>query len=243
MARATKGSAKAAKVLSSDRVFPGRAFSLKRSLQGLLFLLLLTPPLSSQSLPNEPKCAAQGKGKLQLTTEDTTILGLTIGVSLKAVREKLGPADSLPTHGSASASNTICYVSPDGTVLTFGAGAMGGFTDVTEFALWSHEEKFPNVKMCSRSSLVSATLATESGIRLGLSEIDLTKIVKKKPAVRQNTASYDFLCAVKMTKIEIERFSADGSKDDPFFDLTSLVHVRFSNGAASHIEIYKGESY
>jgi hypothetical protein len=239
VARPTNG----AKILSSELIFQGCVFALKRSLQGLLFLLLLARPLSSQSLPNEPKCTAQGRGKLQLTTEDTTILGLTIGVPLKAVREKLGPANSLPTHGFASASNTICYVSPDGTVLTFGAGAMGGFTDVTEFALWSHGEKFPNVSMCGRSSLVSAALATESGIRLGLNEIDLTKIVRKKPAVRQNTASYDFLCAVKMTRIEIDRFSADGSKDDPFFDLTSRVQVRFSNGAASHIEIYKGESY
>jgi hypothetical protein len=215
-----------------------------RSLNGLLLLLLLVRTLGSQTLPYEPKCTAQGRDKLQLTREDTTILGLTIGASLKAVQEKLGPAKSLPTHGYASASNTICYVSPaDGTVLTFGAGPMGGFTDVTEFALWSGEEKFPNISMCSRSSLVSVALATESGIRLGLHETDLTTIVEKKPAARQNTASYDFLCARKMTKIEIDRFSADGAKDNPFFDLTSLVRVHFSNGVASRIEIYKGESY
>jgi len=215
-----------------------------RSLNGLMLLLLLFHSLGAQSLPHEPKCTAQGKGKLQLTREDTTILGLTIGASLKAVQEKLGPAKSLPTYGYASASNTICYVSPDdGTVLTFGAGAMGGFTDVTEFALRSGEEKFPNISMCSRSSLVSVALATESGIRLGLHETDLTKIVEKKPAVRQNTASYDFVCARKMTEIEIDRFSTDGAKDDPFFDLTSRVRVHFSNGIASRIEIYKGESY
>lgn len=211
---------------------------------GLLLLLLLARPIGSQTLPDEPKCSAQGKGKLQLTRADTTILGLTIGVSLKAVEEKLGSAKSLPGHGSASAPNTICYVSPDdGTVLTFGAGAMGGFTDVTEFALWSREEKFPNTSMCSRSSSVSVALATESGIRLGLRETDLTKIVEKKPAVRQNTASYDFLCARKMTKIEMERLFDDGARDNPYFDLTSQIQVRFSNGVASRIEIYKGESY
>ena len=78
MTRATKNTSKGAKVFSSELIFQGRVFALKRSLQGLLFLLLLARPLSSQSLPNEPKCTAQGRGKLQLTTEDTTILGLTV---------------------------------------------------------------------------------------------------------------------------------------------------------------------
>ena len=208
----------------------------------LLFLLLR--PAGAQTLPDEPKCTAQNKGKLQLTREDTTILGLTIGASLKTVQAKLGPAEPLPTHGDASASNTICYVSPrDGTVLTFGAGPMGGFTDVTEFALWSGKANFPNISICSPSKLVSAALATESGIRLGLQEADLTKIVDKKPTRRQNTASYDFLCANKMTKTEIERFRSDGAMDDPFFDVTSGVQIHFSSGVASRIEIYKAESY
>ena len=114
---------------------------------------------------------------------------------------------------------------------------------MTEFALWSGEMKFPNRSLCSRSNLVSVGLATESGIRLGLHEKDLTKTVDKKPVATHNTTSYDFLCAVKMTEIEIERFSAEGSKDDPFFDLTSGVRVHFSDGVASYIEIYKVESY
>jgi hypothetical protein len=208
----------------------------------LLFLLLRSA--DAQALPDEPKCTAQNQGKLQLTREDTTILGLTIGASLKTVQAKLGPAKPLPTRGDASASNTICYVSPqDGTVLTFGAGPMGGFTNVTEFSLWSAEANFPNTSMCTPSKLVSAALATESGIRLGLQGTGLTKIVDRKPTGKQDAASYDFLCARKMTKGEIERFSSEGAKDDPFFDVTSGVRAHFFDGIASRIEIYKVESY
>ncbi len=215
-----------------------------RTLNGLLLLLLLVRSVGAQALPGEPKCTAEGKGKLQLTREDTTILGLTIGASLKAVQAKLGAAKSLPTHGYASASNTICYVSPDdGTVLTFGAGPMGGFTDVTEFALWSRDAKFPNTSMCTRSTSVSAGLATASGIRLGLQQADLTNIIGKTPTTRRNRTSYEFLCARKMTKTEAERFSEDGSKDDPYFDLTSSVTIYFLNSRTTRIEIYKGESY
>jgi hypothetical protein len=215
-----------------------------RTLNGLLLLLLLVRSVAAQALPDEPKCTAQGKGKLQLAREDTTILGLTIGLSLKAVQAKLGAAKSLPTHVDASASNTICYVSPDdGTVLTFGAGAMGGFTDVTEFALWSRDAKFPNTSMCTRSTSVSASLTTPSGIRLGLEEADLTNIMGKTPTNRPNRTSYEFLCARKMTKAEAERFSKGGSKDDPYFDLTSSATIHFLNGRTIRIEVYKGESY
>lgn len=215
-----------------------------RTLNSLVLLLLIVRSVGAQTLPDEPKCTAPGEGKLQLTREDTTILGLTIGASLKTVQAKLGAAKSLPTHGNASASNTICYVSPDdGTVVTFGAGAMGGFTDVTEFALWSRDAKFPNTSMCTRSTSVSASLATPSGIRLGLEEADLTKIMGKTPTNRRDRTSYEFLCARRMTKAEAERFSNDGSKDDPYFDLTSSATIHFLNGRTSRIAVYKGESY
>jgi hypothetical protein len=184
--------------------------------------------------PDEPECSRQGIGKLQLSKEDVTILGLTIGsASLKDVKAKLGETDSLPTHGSASASNTICYVSPtDGTVLTFGASGMGGFTDVTEFALWSREAKFPSVSACRPQKLVSRSLSTASGIRLGLTAKRLSAIVSVLPKSRNAVVKYELSCRRKMTADEIAGFKTANNwdvKENPFIDVSSFVEAHFTN--------------
>lgn len=218
-----------------------------RLVRTLFVITLFACSVGAQALSDEPECSALGQGKLQLAAEDTTILGISIGTPLSVVEAKLGPAKPLPTHGSASASNTICYSSSDdGTILTFGAGPMGGFTNVTEFALWSREGKFPNAQRCTPSKLISSVLATTSGIRLGLSETDLTSAIGKKPMSQQTAASYEFLCSVKMTTSEMNRMKAtfgQSVSEDPYFDDYSYVKVRFAAGRASRIEVYKGDSY
>src|SRR5258708_38111073 len=149
----------------------------------LLLVTVVWLSVSPAQTPTEdaPECHKQGIGKLQLTQEDTTVLGLTIGsASLKDVQAKLGQTKFLPRNESSP--NTVCYVSPtDGTVLSFGAAAMGNFVDVTEFALWSREARFPNVEACLPSKLVSRSLSTSSGIKLGLSLQQLSAIVGAVP--------------------------------------------------------------
>jgi len=167
-----------------------------------------------------PECHKQGIGKLQLTQQDTTILGLTIGsASLKDVRAKLGQTGFLPRNESSP--NTVCYVSPtDGTVLSFGAGAMGGFVDVTEFSLWSREARFPNVKACLPSKLISPNLSTLSGIKLGLSLQQLNTIVGAVPTTKHAEAHYELSCREKMTPEEIKRFKTANNwdvSDNPCF--------------------------
>jgi len=216
----------------------------------LVALLVMTSPGSpAPTVSNdEPECSKQGAGKLQLTEADTTILGLKIGsASLKDVQAKLGSTDSLPTHGNASASNTICYVSPaDGTVLTFGASGMGGFVDVTEFAIWSGEAKFPNVLACRPSELVSRSLSTKSRIRLGLSVQQLSDIIGARPKTGPPLVRYELICRQKMTEDEIKGFKTANNWDvseDPYFDVSSFVEARFTSSGASRTEVTKIESY
>lgn len=193
-----------------------------------------------------PECNKQGIGKVQLTQQDTTILGLTIGsTSLKDVQAKLGQTEFLPRNESSP--NTVCYVSPtDGTVLSFGAGAMGGFVDVTEFSLWSREARFPNVKACLPSKLISSNLSTLSGIKLGLSLQQLNTIVDAVPTTKHAEAHYELSCREKMTPEEIKRFKTANNwdvSDNPFFDVTSFVEAQFSDSKASRIYVAKIESY
>jgi len=212
----------------------------------LMMVVWLSASPAQRPSENEPECNKRGIGKLQLTREDTTILGLTIGsASLKDVEAKLGPTKALPRIESSP--NTICYVSPtDGTVLSFGAGAMGGFVDVTEFAIWSHEAKFPNILACLPSKLVSRNLSTLSGIKLGLSVEELSAIVGTVPTTKHAEIHYELSCREKMTAEEIKRFKTANSWDvsgNPFFDVSSFVEAQFTSSKASRIYVAKIESY
>ncbi len=221
--------------------------------KALLLMLLVVDFAASPTQTHSddaPECTKQGVGKLQLTIDDTTILGLTIGsASLKDVGAKLGQAQLLPDDGSGSvtASRSICFVSQaDGTVLTFGAGPIGGFVDVTEFSIWSREAKFPNVSACDPLKLVSRGLSTTSGIRLGLSLKQMNDIVGKRPTNQRAVMHYEMGCRRKWTPDEVERFKRANNSDVseyPYFDVTSFVDVHFTSAGASRIDIAKFESY
>ncbi len=213
-----------------------------------LFIMTSSTPPSQTLTEQGPECSEERVGKVQLTKEDITILGLTIGsASLKDVEARFGTTASLPTHGSVSASNTICFVSPtDGTVLTFGASGLGGFVDVTEFAIWSREAHFPNVSKCRPSKLISRSVSTLSGIRLGLSVNQLTSIVGTQPTTNHAVTSYDMACRQKMTADQIKGFKTANNWDvtkSPYFDVSSSVDARFSGSGAFRIHIAKTESY
>lgn len=217
------------------------ALGSRASALAVIFLLAFAAMLAQISSENEPECTEQGLGKLQLTKEDTTILGLAIGAaSLKDVEAKLGEANILPRHGSASSSNTICYVSSDGTVLSFGAGPMGGFMDITEFAIWSRKAKFPNRSACRTSTVISRNVSTISGIKLGLTAEQLSKLIGTKVTTEPELTRYELLCRQKMTADEIKRFNVS---ERPYFDVSSFVEIQFSGSDASRIDLAKFLSY
>jgi hypothetical protein len=205
--------------------------------------VLVVAPWSSRTTANEnPECSQKGSNKVQLTADDTTILGGMIGVSMKDVQAKLGQATPfLPT------SNSICFVSPtDGTVLTFSTGPFGGFENITGFELWSRESKFPNVAKCTRSTLVSRDLSTKSGIRLGLSAEQLAKLVGAPSSGQTELSQYEMWCRQRMTDDDIRAFKNVNNWDvsaDPYFDVGSFVQAHFINARVSRIKIAQTKSY
>jgi hypothetical protein len=149
----------------------------------VLFLLLITAVgATGQTNPgDEPFCDSLSAQKVEISDADATILELRIGrASLKDVQAKLGSANlTRVAHGEES-DVSICYVSAiDGTVLVFYSGAMGGWKNITWFALWSREAAFPHASQCMSSKAVSRSLHTKSGIRLGLTKADLEQIAGK----------------------------------------------------------------
>ncbi len=88
----------------------GMGLAFRASALALLFLFVLSAMRAQTSSEDEPQCTQQGLGKLELSKEDTTILGLGIGAaSLKDVEAKLGQADTLPRNGSVSSKHDLLF--------------------------------------------------------------------------------------------------------------------------------------
>jgi hypothetical protein len=219
----------------------------KTAISLLLLMTAMTAP--GQTNPeDEPFCDARSGTRVEITDADATILGLTIGrASLKDVHAKLGSANVTRVSRDEESDVSVCYVSPlDGTVLVFYSGAMGGWEDITWFALWSGEATFPRASQCTISKAVSRSLHTQSGIRLGVTKADLEQIAGKATELAARSLKYSFLCRRKMTDDEVKRFKAVNNWDvrnNPYFDRTSWIEVRYSDSTATRVEVGRFDSY
>ncbi len=218
-----------------------------------IFVLLLasigTVALSAQtSREREAYCDPQSARKVEIDNADATILSFSIGeASLKDVQAKLGTAKITRVTQEEESDISVCYISPtDGTVLVFYSGSMGGWKDITWFALWSKTAAFPNASQCTPSARVSHDLSTASGLRLGLTQEQLERIAGKPTAQKSSSMKYDYVCRQKMTEQEIKRFKTANNWDvtnDPYFDRMSWIEVHFRTGKASRIQVGRTESY
>ena len=218
--------------------------------RAILFLLLVVTVVSPAQTrrEDEPYCDEKSAKKVGITNADATILGLAIGrASLKDVQAKLGSANVTRVLREEESDVSICYVSPaDGTVLVFYSGVMGGGKDITWFALWSREAAFPHTSQCTPSKLVSRSLGTQSGLRLGLTKADLERIVGKPTERGPESVKYNYLCRKKMTEDEIKGFKTANNWDvrsDPYSDRMSWIEVWYGDSTTSRIEIGEIESY
>jgi hypothetical protein len=215
----------------------------------LLLLVLGTVVCSAQKQrQNEPYCDEHAAKKADITEADATIRGFAIGhASLKDVQTKLGNAEIVRASRDEESDVLVCYTSPaDGTVLAFYSGAMGGWEDITYFAIWSREAAFPDALRCTPSAGVSRRLATDSGLRLGLTAAEVKAIAGKPTRSSRTLVKYDYDCRRKMTNKEIIGFKTSNNWDvrsDPYFDRMSWIEVSFTNSTASRIEIGRTESY
>ena len=212
-----------------------------------LLLLAAITCAAQTSRDKEPLCDQQPTKRVDVSDADAAILGLAISrASLKDVQAKLGKATIERVSRDEESDTAICYLSPaDGTVLVFYSGAMGGWTDITHFALWSRAAMYPHRSQCTASTLVSQNVATASGLRLGLTQKQLEEIAGKPTKSGAVTSKYEYLCRRKMTADEINRFKDANNWDatsDAYFDRMSWINVRYARSLVSRIEVGRIES-
>jgi dienelactone hydrolase len=106
--------------------------------------------------------------KRELSEADTTLMGMRLGKDgLSDVLSRIGLAPLAPRGGEAP--DELCYAAEnpfEETWVVFGSGARGRWEVLTHFRVLSSA---PADLTCRRTPLITATVATDSGIHKGMS--------------------------------------------------------------------------
>lgn len=182
---------------------------------------------SVRDLPDEIKTSRHGR----LSLSDITLLDVRIGrETLDNVRSRFGAAKSFrEPENSVSANDEICF-SPesaaDKTRVIFGSGPMGGWSHVTQFQVFSRIQlKSP----CTPSARVTHTIATQSGIRLGMPVNELSAKLGAPTQQGEGFVIYSF-----------EQKSDHPKRSD--FDMLSGVDATIANGRVTSFRVFLIES-
>ena len=208
---------------------------MKAQINALIILVVLSCALSYEVQ------AAQAADKT-LDKSNLTILGLVVGncTSLD-VYSKLGP--SIPFKDDAKPDVTqVCYVSnQDETLILFSFEN----SQCSRFRLMAPKNKFHKWHFCEKSPLVSKHLATESGLKLGISKSRMKAILGDPKHESDETLDYVYEWKQKMNQAEIERASqySKDVKKNPFWTVTAAIRAEFSENGLILFDVIKYSQY
>ncbi|MGE9743992.1 hypothetical protein [Bdellovibrio bacteriovorus] len=161
---------------------------------------------------------------------ELSLLTFTIGSSkLSDVKEKLGNGIIYHEGDAGNSLYVLCYEGPDGSIVTFESGEMGGTEHViTSGAIFSAKYTYRLKRHCSKLSLVNRNLKL-ADIRIG----DSTTAVKKVKGVPSKDVK-----GLLIYSYETQELTTKGQAD-----IISSVEVSFNSGKVSSIAVSKIESY
>jgi hypothetical protein len=179
------------------------------------------------------------KGQPESPAPTFTIAGLTLNKSLLTDAEaKFGPptqASSAHPHGGLDE----CYKSAkwpgDPAVVTFTTGVVTGFNELTGFRLES--DSSPGAGKCVTSSVVRGDLGTGNGLRLGLSQTDMQKILGPGRPGAEGIRRWSYSGEIPVDAAEAKR------SGNTYYVKDSGVTARFRDSKADCISVFQVESY
>jgi hypothetical protein len=166
------------------------------------------------------------------------VLGITLGTSeVSDLDRVLGRA---PFRATADNEGTIsCYRSPGNarTVLEF--FAWGG--TIVEFHFFQGSPQ--TVNRCANSRLVSSSLATASGLRLGMSRRQIMALLGAPTRTREDRFIYESTYDRPPTPEEVKHFNDAFYAPPASVNVYERVAVRFRGGKAVRVEVLRAEDW
>jgi hypothetical protein len=174
----------------------------------------------------------------KLAAETFQVLGITLGTSMVTdLGRVLGPA---PFRVSADNEGTVsCYCSPGNarTLLEFRAWA----GTIAEFRFSQGSPQ--TVNRCANSRLVSSSLATASGLRLGMSRRQIMALLGAPTRTRQDHFIYESIYDRPPTPEEVKHFNDAFYAPPALINVHERVDVRFRGGKAVRVDVLRAQDW
>ena len=177
------------------------------------------------------------------------ISGLTLGRrwDFSEIRSKFGESSEVERGDAASGRDQICYVSPSGNVhLIFELGEVNAV-----LYLFRGGAKWNGSDLCARSPVLSASISTASGLKLGIAPEGVKNILGAPNIETPSKLAYYFGFRKKATPEDLSRLREENpSMSDTefrqnfeYFDVENYIEARFTSGKLTYLAISKSETY
>lgn len=177
------------------------------------------------------------------------ILGMDIrkGALNEAARE-LGEATETDRGDAATGRAQKCYVSSDSKDKTYFIVEEGEVNNA--FYLFSESVPWKGMQYCSRSSKISRSIATHSGLKLGLTQEEVIQILGKPSLQKQDDLQYFLEFNKKTSPEELARLRKENPNlgeeefilDFGSYDISVFVRIKFVHAKMEYLAISESET-
>ena len=196
---------------------------------------------------------AEGSTKVRqedIGIEHVTVYGIRVGVDrMQRVYDRLGRINAFGFNVSGKGMNAICYVSgdhADATRLLFVFKKRGARRrTLSHIRIAAGDVKQDYLRWCMLSRIVSKDVATESGLKLGMTPAEVKSILGDPTDESTGFLGYEFHLQRKLTEREIREleFTRPFVRKYPYHDTSSSIEARFSDGVLKRLDIMKFSTY
>jgi len=182
----------------------------------------------------------------EINASHLVILGVKLGaINQQTVESKLGVTKGYLNNAGHHVLLMICYGSNhpgDNTKVLFGID--DDDYQIVSFHLLSSDFKLKGSKKCYKSSLVSKTIATDSGLKLGMSQEQVKTMLGAPSKEETNRLIYDYQIKKQYTEKEL----AERYRDSPpeakltceyYYDY-GWIDAKFVKSLLVSLEVIKG---
>jgi hypothetical protein len=185
----------------------------------------------------------------ELASPNFRVLGVTLGESMfSRAATKLGKATTVERGDASTGRRQVCYSSlgPQEKVhLIFEQGEVG-YT----FYLFAGGPAWEGADRCVASNAISRSLATASGLHLGMTPAQVIAILGKPTKRRENELVYSFLIRKKTSPKDLkearernpEMSEKDFQSNYAYYDLGTGVVAKFLDSKLTYLAVSKVES-
>jgi hypothetical protein len=185
--------------------------------------------------------------KTKLLNKDIPVANFQINgfklrtVTFEQVAAKFGKAKIVDRGDASIGRSQACYVSSDSPVIHF---IFEYAEDQTIVYLFQNGADWKGSRFCVRSSQVSGSISTASGLRIGLSPAEVKSILGKPDLITGDRYIYERLVERKFTPEAFDRFRKNhpeiptkDARTEFDFPLGLYIEVRFADSRLSYLAL------